>query len=210
MSDNDRSRDLTPPADVDRLRDLEGMWDHERAQHMRREAVELSRAERTALTLDDRLAGSRGQRLRIMLRSGRAFEGELVASGRGWCEILESSPALHVLVPSGAVAWAHGELLRARPEDPRSPRASLMRRLGRLGEGSGPVTVLVAGTDIQGRIVGVWDDHLDVLPLAGGQVTSPRSPVLPTAGSAGRSGAVISIPLAALDAVYAHRLLFRG
>lgn len=186
------------------------MWDHERSQRLRMEAVELSRAERTSLTMDDRLAGSTDQRLRVMLRSGRAFEGKIVASGRGWCEVLESSPALHVLIPTDAVAWMHGEFLRARPEDPRVPRPSLMRRLGRLGDGGGPVTALVAGTDIQGRIVGVWDDHIDVLPLAGGPVTTPRTPAGQVSGHAGRSGAVISIPLAALEAVYAHRLLYRG
>ncbi|GAB3687304.1 hypothetical protein [Angustibacter aerolatus] len=146
---------------------------------------ELTRAERSAVTLADRLRQAQGRVLSVQLLGGAAVEGPLVETGESWFVLGGAAPGL---VPvHGVVA------VRGLPHGGRSPagvghRRSLASVLRVVARDRGPVRVhAVDGYTIEGTVDAVLEDHLQ---LAEHHLDVPRR------AAAVRSVAVV--PLAAL------------
>ena len=124
----------------------------------------LVEAERVAVTLADRLAGSLGSPIRAVCE-GTSVSGTLTSAGDGWVVISEQRADW--ILPLEHVA-ALSPLAAPRPAPPRSlTLAGVLRRIVGL-----PVQLGIPW-QLTGRIVGVGADHLDVLDDAGRPSTVP-------------------------------------
>lgn len=95
------------------LEDLEGQLSQESLAQRDADVVERIRAERSRITLGDRLLAHRGP-LHVVLRLGRLLVGDVVQAGAGWILVQDGAQG-PVLVPVGAIievdglGWASGE-----------------------------------------------------------------------------------------------------
>lgn len=143
--------------------DLEAQLAHGRWQDTETEAAELTRGERAAIALTDRLRGAIGRPLTVLLDDGQRVELAVSTVGSAW--IGGSDRAGSLVLNLGAVAAIEGPLAVTAPESSPGRRAlgigALYRSLSRARAG-----VVVSGRS--GRVLGegtvdrVGLDHLDL------------------------------------------------
>ncbi|GEA79770.1 hypothetical protein [Cellulomonas uda] len=144
--------------------DLESGLDAARAQDLRDEVAELTRAERAQVHLADRLRAARATTLRLVLRDGQTVDGVVVDAAPQWV-LLAPDGVRRALVPTAAVtavvglgAWAApaaGEVER---------RLALGHALRAVARDRTLVRVDAQGVSVSGRIDRVGADHVDVMP----------------------------------------------
>lgn len=163
--------------------DLELQIEATEAQGWAREVADLTRAERASIQLLDRLRGSAGSEVRIMLRSG-SVNGTLSDVGAGWLLIRD---ARERLIPMQAITGIGGLGVASAPEP-----SLVIRRLGlghalrAIARDRGVVEVSVGAARLSGRIDAVGADHLDLALIQ---------------DSARPTGELTVVPFAALDLV---------
>lgn len=143
--------------------DLEAQLAHGRWQDTEAEAAEMTRGERAAIGLADRLRGALGEPLTVLLEDGRRLDLTVSTVGATWLGGTDRNGSL--VVSLDAVASIDSPLPVAAPEASPGRRnltiGSLFRSLSRARAG-----VLVSGRD--GRLIGegtidrVGLDHLDL------------------------------------------------
>ena len=158
--------------------DLEAQLGAAAVQDRAHEVSELTRAERATVLLVDRLRGSQGEVVTVVVRSGARVHGVLADVGSAWLLVVDG-PREH-LVPTGAVVSVAGLRDGAAP-----PEAVALRRLG-LGHALRAIArdrsivqvVTLAATTI-GRIDAVGADHLDLAATLddSGRVTGARQAI---------------------------------
>ncbi|MCU1432203.1 MAG: hypothetical protein JWP95_1308 [Actinotalea sp.] len=141
--------------------DLEIQLGSAEAEDRRAEVAELTRAERSAVLLADRLVAGVGERVRLSLRSGTDLTATLVDAGPSWA-LLASAGREHLVPLAGVVAVA------GLPDGAAVPPSSGLRRLG-LGHALRAVArdrtlvrVVTLGPVLLGRLDAVGADHVDV------------------------------------------------
>ena len=126
------------------------------------ELVDLIRAERSAVSLRERLRANAGQRLRCTLIDGETLSGVVRDVGADW--LLIDSGFGDVLLPLDAIAWVGGLGTRAVPDAGPVARtlglAAVLRGLG--GDRAGVSIKLRGGLALTGTIDRVGVDHCDV------------------------------------------------
>ena len=126
------------------------------------ELVDLIRAERSALSLRERLTADAVQRLRFTLVDGETLGGVVRDAGADW--LLLDSGFGDVLLPVNAIAWIGGLGVGAVPDAGRVARtlglASVLRGLA--GDRAGVTIKLRGGLSLTGTIDRVGVDHCDV------------------------------------------------
>lgn len=169
--------------------DLEGRLAHLEDQQIRAEAEELARAERSQVSLRDRLRAADGMRLVVHLVDGSSVAGPLAELGADWLLLGEDPGAgTRVLVPLAAVTTVEGLPARVRPEThTRIPPRSLGSVLRRAVRDRESVRIRTLGGTVSGALVSSGEDFID---LAG------RPPGEPAARS-GR-GTLLTVPVGAV------------
>jgi hypothetical protein len=139
------------------------------------EVAELARAEYAEVTLADRLHGSVGSRVELVVTGAGVLRGRLAGAGAGWCLVADElgSPQEWV-VPTGAVTALRGLAPRSRPEAARpvTARLGLGSVLRRLAEQRDTVQLVrVDGERRNGRLGRIGADFLELVsPDAGVEV----------------------------------------
>ncbi|WP_456818088.1 hypothetical protein [Cellulomonas sp. URHB0016] len=142
--------------------DMEAQLDAAGAAEREMRVAELTRAERATVALVDRVRASRGQRVRLLVRTGETIEGELVDCAAEWL-LVAASPLQQVLVPYAAVAAAGGLSGHGAP-----PPGAVERRIGlghalrALARDRITVRAGLHGGELVGRIERVGSDHLEL------------------------------------------------
>lgn len=142
--------------------DLEAGLDAARAQDLRDEVAELTRAELAQVRLADRLRAARATGARLVLRDGQTVDGLVVDAAREWV-LLAPDGVRRALVPIGAVAAVVGLGPHAAPGPGDSERRlTLGHALRAVARDRTPVRVDAAGVSVAGRLERVGADHVDV------------------------------------------------
>jgi hypothetical protein len=143
--------------------DMESQLVAARAQELRDEVAELTRAERAQVALTDRFRAARGSRLRLLLRDGQTVDGAAVEVAPQWL-LLAPDAYRRSLVPSTAVSGAVGLRSQAAPPAGAVERGlSLGHALRALARDRTVVRVDADGASVTGRIERVGADHVDVV-----------------------------------------------
>lgn len=148
--------------------DMESQLVAARAQELRDEVAELTRAERAQVALADRLRAVRGAHLRLVLRDGQAVDGAAVEVAPQWV-LLAPDAFRRALVPTSAVGGVVGLPPSAAPPAGTVERGlSLGHALRALARDRTVVRVDAHGVAVTGRVERVGADHLDVVPRDAG------------------------------------------
>jgi len=140
--------------------DLESQLQAAEDQERLAAVPEVTRAERAAVALADRLRGHAGG-LRLALRDGSVVAGEVVDMGPSWV-LLADGPREH-LVPTAGLSWVVGLGEAAAPDaGPVMSRLTLGHALRAVARDRAVVRVRTDGGDVVGRVDGVGRDHVDV------------------------------------------------
>lgn len=166
--------------------DLEGRLAHLEGQQMRATAEDLARAERSRLTLPDRLRAADGAHLVVHLVAGAPVDGKAQEIGHDWM-LLGGEHGMRVLVPLTQVTMLEGLPARVRPAPasplPARPVSSVLRQIAR---DRSLVRVRTRSSTLAGRLAGVGEDFIDVVS----QPTGERGAV--------PSGGTVTVPTAAI------------
>ena len=155
-------------------------------------ATELARAETSTVELADRLRGSIGFDVRIVLQDGRYVTGEVHDVANEWMLIADNRG--ETLIPLGAIDVVHNAHVHAAPERSRvRARLGLGHTLRALSRDRVSVRAGLASGDVVGRIDRVARDHLDI---------NTRADV---GGAYGLAGGLVLIPFSALMCVSERR-----
>jgi hypothetical protein len=147
--------------------DLEGQLEAARTAAARVDVAELTRAERSRVQLADRLRGSLGGDLRVLLADQSSHpqglvEGRLVDAAVEWF-LLSAGAGVQVLVPTPAVRAVRGLTPWVAPDagvvERRLGLGHVLRALARDRVG---VQVLTDAGVLTGRIDMVGADHLEL------------------------------------------------
>lgn len=150
--------------------DLEGQWEADARRDLEAEVADRTRRERASVDLLTRLAGHRGQSIRLVLVTGGVVEGELSDLGADWI-LLEQSTRGEVLVPLAAVVGLTGLGLRAE-DSTMARRFGLGYALRVLSRDRAAVVLTdLSGQQCTGTIDTVGADALD---LAEHRLGEPR------------------------------------
>lgn len=142
--------------------DMEAQLAAGRLADLRADVAELARAERASVGLAARARSSVGCRLRVLVGSADAVEGELVDAAPEWL-LLAASPMRRALVPMSAVVAVDGLVAHAAPAPGAvEARLGLGHALRALARDRAVVRLDVRGAELSGRIERVGADHLDL------------------------------------------------
>lgn len=140
--------------------DMELQLDAAAAQDRTNEVAELTRAERAAVRLVDRLHPGIGRPIRFTVRTGERLEGVLVEVGPEWA--LVRSPREH-LVPLAALVTVDAVAEEVAPEQgPALRRLGLSHALRAVARDRSLVRVVTLAGTVHGRVDAVGADHMDV------------------------------------------------
>ncbi|MBT0994651.1 hypothetical protein KIN34_10160 [Cellulomonas sp. DKR-3] len=144
--------------------DMESQLVAARAQELRDEVAELTRAERAQVALTDRLRAARGDGLRLLLRDGQTVDGTALEVAPQWL-LLAPDAFRRALVPTAAIAGVVGLGPQAAPPAGTVERKlSLGHALRALARDRTVVRVDAQGAVVTGRVARVGADHVDVAP----------------------------------------------
>lgn len=154
--------------------DLEASFGAEADAGLAAEIAEATRLERSSVRLSDRLRASRGEEVRLLVRGGRRIALRVGVVGEDW--LAGSQGHYEVLVPLSAVQSMTG-LPRAGQQERSETRrrlsiASPLRELVR-----DRATVSLAGAEgtlVEGLLMDVGRDAVDVLPAVPGEIPRTR------------------------------------
>ncbi len=172
--------------------DIEAQLAAAGVQDLEAEVAELSRVEQSRLELIDRLRGSVGTELQVMLRESWQFTGTVTHVGLDWMLLAVANRS--VLVPVASVVWIAGlGPLALKPAG--KIRRTLASALRALAHNRAPVNVHVAAgagreTALSGFLDGVGADCLELALVPEGESRRARN-----------VAASYSIPFTALLAV---------
>ncbi|MBU4215675.1 MAG: hypothetical protein KJ792_13585 [Actinobacteria bacterium] len=147
--------------------DLEAQLEAARTAATRVDVAELTRAERSRVRLADRLRGSLGCELRVLVADQSVHpqgmvDGRLVDAAVEWF-LLASGTGVQLLIPTPAVRAVRGLATRVAPEaglvERRLGLGHVLRALARDRVG---VQVLTDAGVLTGRIDVVGADHLEL------------------------------------------------
>lgn len=125
------------------------------------QVVDLTRAERAATHLVDRLRGAVGRPVGVAVRGGLVLTGDLTEVGSQW--LLLSEQGREHLVPLSATAWVDGADAHVAPPEGRVTSAlGLGHALRALARDRVVVRVATSAGTLLGRIEAVGADHLEV------------------------------------------------
>lgn len=126
------------------------------------EIAALVEAERVSVTAADRVAGSLGAAVTVLMRSGARHSGTIAQPGDGW--FLLTDPTADRVIALAHVAGM-GPLGAPRPAGRLLGLAAVLRRM------VGLTAVVEAPAPAGGRILAVGADHLDLADHAGAVTT---------------------------------------
>lgn len=170
----------------DLFADMEGRLDAEEAAVRAEQVADLTRSERAAVHLADRLRAAQGVLVAATLASGERVSGTVADVATAWVTLVEGSR--QHLVPLAACALVDGVPVRtAGPAGPVLRRLGIGHALRAVARDRTVVRVLAGGVQLHGRLGAVGADHVD---LALVHVDSGRP-----------SGRVVTVPFAALELV---------
>lgn len=171
--------------------DLEARLEHLEGEEIRANAEELGRAERSQLTLLDRLQGGLGRRVRLHLRDGGVLDGPVAELADSWILLGDGESGGRAIVRIAAIAGVEGLGGRARPQEGGRPGRSFASVLRSLARDRELLRITAQGLEATGRLAGVGSDCADLV-------------VLPTGERAALGGGTIML---VLDAVSVVRVL---
>ncbi|MBO3086742.1 hypothetical protein J4038_00355 [Cellulomonas sp. zg-ZUI40] len=173
-----------PPAPSHRweqlFADLEGQLAAGRAEEVRWDVAELTRAERGRVALADRLRAATGGRLRIATAHGEPLDGVVVDAAAQWV-LLDLGAGRRAVVPTAAVRAVEGLGASVAPPAGRLESAlGLGHVLRALARDRVVVTVRTDAGVLTGRLDRVGADHLDLTQVtpAGRGVSVPFGALL--------------------------------
>ena len=141
--------------------DMELQLEAAERQERADEVAEITRAERAAVGLVDRLRGGVGTSVTLGLRDGAAVHGELTDAGSAW--VLVSDGGRELLVPTQAVVTVAGLDGTVAPDaGVVARRLGLGHALRAIARDRSLVQVHAGGGVHQGRIDAVGADHLEL------------------------------------------------
>lgn len=151
--------------------DMQAQWDGHQQEAFASEVAEALELERSRIQLADRLRVQSGQQMRLQLRGARSMTLMLGEVGSDWLSAVSGGRG--VLIPLGALEAVYGISPVAQAETSTAQRrlgiGSALRALARRRE-----QVLAHGVDgelASGTLVGVGQDHIDILQPGGRRVT---------------------------------------
>lgn len=146
--------------------DLEGRLDHHEQEEIRAVSEDLARAERAQVTLVQRLRGSLGNELTVLLASSLRLTGTVEALGPDWLVLHQQAAGTRALVPLHALGMIEGLAARARPaEESLLADPSLNSMLRTLARDRSLVTLETTAGSVSGRISAVGAETLDLRTL---------------------------------------------
>ncbi len=176
--------------------DLEARFAADELVSREADIADLVRAERSRLTMSDRLRPHIGTVLAWRLEPGTGLDGSIQATlmdvGTDWILIATASGSMrrHLLVPARSIHWIGGLSGVAQLDESQvAKRMGLTVVLRGLARDRSPLRVLTAGGQLTGTIDRVGADHLD---LAMHDLEVPRR--------AGLVREIRCVPLAAVSA----------
>lgn len=163
MSDGTAARPPAPTHRWDQLfADLEAQLAAGRADEARWDVAELTRAERSRVSLADRLRAAAGTRLRIVTGHDESLEGVVVEAAEQWV-LLGLGAGRQAVVPLSAVRTVEGLGVRVAPPAGRAESAlGLGHVLRALARDRVVVSVRTAAGAHTGRLDRVGADHVDL------------------------------------------------
>lgn len=174
------------------FRDYEVQVEAQRMLDYEYDAQELRALELSKVTLLDRLAAQRGQRLTVHGSTGDIWRGQLVDLGLGWVHL--STESGEVLVPTSQLIWWEGGDYKSELAGSSVTRkltfASALRALAAGRREVQIVHTSAPGLMSEGLVVAVGADYCDLLLISGRQLGQ----------QAGR-GQVRSLPLGSVAAI---------
>ena len=149
--------------------DLEAHFDADERSAHQMDVADLVRAERSRLTITDRLRPHRGTLLTWRLEPGAGLDGPVPATlidiGADWLLMATASGSIrrHLLVPTRCVQWISGLSGAAQADESQiAKRMGLTVVLRGLARDRAPLRVITAGGQLTGTIDRVGADHLDL------------------------------------------------
>ncbi|MDM7853980.1 hypothetical protein [Cellulomonas alba] len=147
--------------------DLEAQLDATRRADLQAELGERVRAERSSVSVVDRVRAASGARLRVWVAGGLVVEGDAIEVATQW--VLLADGVRRVLVPTDALVGMAGlPAIAAPPAGAVERRLSLGHVLRALARDRAAVVVVADGYELGGRLERVGADHVDVTPVGGG------------------------------------------
>lgn len=144
------------------LQNLDDRSDRLQGDELRATSQELARAERTAITLEDRLRAAQGEAVDVHLRHGSVVHGAVTAVGPGWVRLV-ADDRREVLIPLPAVDLLDGLGPAARPAPEGLGAArSLQGVLRDLARDRRVLCVRTRSVEVTGRIAAVSADLFDI------------------------------------------------
>ena len=169
--------------------DMEAQLAAAEAADVTAQVVELTRAERSTVTLAGRLRAARERPVAVRVRGGELVTGTVVDVAEQW--VLVAEGPRRALVPLAAVGGVSGLPVATQPDDGVvARRLGLGHALRALARDRTPVHVVTDAAEIPGRVDRVGADHIDVA------VVVDPSTARTTGGTAGWA-----IPFAAIRVI---------
>lgn len=132
---------------------------------LRSAAAELARTERARIPLADRFRAAHGRMVRIHCEGGAVVEGVVNDIGAQWCEI-SAEPRGAAVIPLRRIGMISGLGERSREsEGPLRGARTLASRLRELADERALLECTTIAGTARGRILGVGQDALDLMPV---------------------------------------------
>lgn len=147
--------------------------------------ADLTRTERAAVALVDRLVAQGAGQVTLTLRTAEVLTGRVAEVGAGW--LLLAEPPREHLVPLGGVVHVGGLAPFAAPPGGLVRSLGLGRALREIARDRSVVVVAAGAVQLVGRVDAVGSDHLD-LALVQPDTARP-------------TGELRAVPFSALDRV---------
>lgn len=139
--------------------DMESQLEAAQAQDRAAQVAELTRAERSAVLLADRVRAAVGAEVSCVVRSGETVAGVVADAGPAW--LLLGGARQH-LVPTAALVTVEGLGVGVAPAAGPLRRLGLAHALRAVARDRSVVRVVTTAGTLEGRLEAVGADHADV------------------------------------------------
>ena len=162
-----------------RFEDLENQFEFEAQRAVQLAAKELGAAEKSTIALSERLAQAIGSNLIVTTVGGKSYEGKLARSGKNCLELFSESNRVSIFIPESSQLWIKGRLERSKELKSSEILLDFVAKLEGIQQNRRPVTVHLSSVDVQGTLLSVWRDHIEILQAEGAGSRRERTLIIP-------------------------------
>ena len=160
----------------DLFADLEAQLGAAHEARFQAEVSDLTRAERSAIELAERLMTARGTSVSLMLRDGEPVNGVVVDAAAQWLLLGQTGP--QTLVPMHAIAWVSGLPPRTSHLSEVERRLGIGHALRALARDRARVIVDYGAGEVTGLIAVVGADYVELSTSIGATSAVPIAAIM--------------------------------